>query len=253
MLDYDGTLAPFAEDRMQAALYPGVAQRLLELRQLAETRLVFVSGRPARELPLLLPANLNAEIWGSHGREQLLSNGVYKIVPPTLAQIQALAWFERVISEAGYQTAIERKPGSLAIHSRGLAESQEKQLRKTAEDLFAKMVSDSEFPPLLEWLPFDGGVEVRSSGCSKETAIKHVLDDESGEAVFAYLGDDLTDEDAFRALTGRGLRVLVRSEPRITLADLWVRPPAELLAFLDRFLATVSLQRNNLKRAESNS
>lgn len=122
MLDYDGTLAPFADDRMQAALYPCGAERLRELRHLAETRLVFVAGRPVRELPLLLPANLNAEIWSSHGREQLLPNGAYKFVPPTVAQTHALVSF-------GYETAIEKKLGSLAIYSRGLAESRERQLR----------------------------------------------------------------------------------------------------------------------------
>jgi len=253
MLDYDGTLAPFADDRMQAALYPCVAERLVELRQLAETRLVFVSGRPARELPLLLPANLDAEIWGSHGREQLLPNGVYKFLPPTVEQTQALVSFERMLSEAGYETAIEKKLGSLAIHSRGLAESRARELKTLAEGLFAKVVSDSQSPVSLEWLPFDGGVEVRGSDCSKATAIKQILDDESGEVVVAYLGDDETDEDAFRALAGRGLRVLVRGEPRVTLADLWIRPPAELLAFLDRWLATISIHRNNAKREESNS
>ena len=48
----------------------------------------------------------------------------------------------------------------------------------------------------------------------------------------AYLGDDRTDEDAFRALRGRGLSVLVRAEPRETAADAWIRPPEELIEFL---------------------
>ena len=54
----------------------------------------------------------------------------------------------------------------------------------------------------------------------------------NGEYVASYLGDDLTDEDAFRALKGRGLSVLVRNELRETLADIWLKPPGELIDFL---------------------
>jgi trehalose-phosphatase len=240
MLDYDGTLAPFVEDRMRATPYPGVAERLVELRQLKETRLVFVSGRAAQELPLLLPAGLNAEIWGSHGCEHVLPNGALEVLPLTAAQSGDLALLEGQMSDAGYKSALERKPGSLAIHFRGLTESRQEHLRQTAEGLFAKMGSDPGSSTALEWLPFDGGVEVRSPMCSKALAVKHILDEEPTETVIAYLGDDQTDEDAFRALTGRGLRILVRTELRASLADIWVRPPSELLAFLDRFLATVS-------------
>jgi len=62
------------------------------------------------------------------------------------------------------------------------------------------------------------------------------LAEEGADAAVAYLGDDLTDEDAFRALAGRGLRALVRAELRPSEADVWIRPPGELLAFLDRWL-----------------
>jgi trehalose-6-phosphatase len=50
--------------------------------------------------------------------------------------------------------------------------------------------------------------------------------------MIAYLGDDLTDEDAFKALKGKGLSVLVRDTQRDTLADCWLTPPDELLDFL---------------------
>ena len=46
---------------------------------------------------------------------------------------------------------------------------------------------------------------------------------------------DLTDEDAFRAIALRGLAVLVRPELRETAAACWLRPPEELLEFLDRW------------------
>ncbi|RPJ43124.1 MAG: hypothetical protein EHM19_09270 [Candidatus Latescibacterota bacterium] len=88
----------------------------------------------------------------------------------------------------------------------------------------------------LELRSFDGGIELLGRGRDKGSAVRTVLAEEGADAAVAYLGDDLTDEDAFRALAGRGLRALVRAELRPSEADVWIRPPGELLAFLDRWL-----------------
>ena len=53
----------------------------------------------------------------------------------------------------------------------------------------------------------------------------------------AYLGDDLTDEDAFAAVGDRGFSILVRTEVRASCARFWLRPPQELLEFLDEWIA----------------
>ena len=55
-----------------------------------------------------------------------------------------------------------------------------------------------------------------------------------------YLGDDRTDEDAFAVLAGdaRGTPFLVAAEARPTAAVGLLRPPAELLAFLERWRDT---------------
>ena len=90
----------------------------------------------------------------------------------------------------------------------------------------------------LELLRFDGGIELRARGMDKGQVIGKLLSEVAPDASVAYAGDDRTDEDAFRALGERGLRVLVRDEVRPTLADLWLRPPGELLDFLFRWLRT---------------
>lgn len=52
----------------------------------------------------------------------------------------------------------------------------------------------------------------------------------------AYLGDDNTDEPAFQAVNGRGWSVLVRPRWRSTSAQLWIKPPHEVLDLLERWL-----------------
>jgi trehalose-phosphatase len=83
---------------------------------------------------------------------------------------------------------------------------------------------------------FDGGLELRLPGITKGDVVRTVLDESHDEAVSAYLGDDTTDEDAFEAIAGRGLSVLVRPELRPTKAELWLKPPDELFSFLRRWL-----------------
>jgi trehalose-6-phosphatase len=85
-------------------------------------------------------------------------------------------------------------------------------------------------------LEFDGGLEIRVAGPGKGDAVRVILKEAGPGAAVAYLGDDQTDEDAFRALKGNGLTALVRPQSRPTGADVWLQPPHELLQFLQEWL-----------------
>jgi trehalose-phosphatase len=233
MLDYDGTLAPFHVDRFAAVPYPGVEDRLATLSGLARVRLVLISGRPARELRSLLPANTSAEIWGSHGREQLESDGSYRLFPLDTAQRAGLEQMAREMTALGFSEALEVKPSSLAIHWRSVAPATQEQIRSSIESVFNRIAQ----PGGLHLLPFDGGLELRSTDRTKGTAVRQILAREPAAVPVAYLGDDLTDEDAFAAVGDRGLSILVRTEVRASCARFWLRPPQELLEFLDEWIA----------------
>jgi trehalose-phosphatase len=88
---------------------------------------------------------------------------------------------------------------------------------------------------------FDGGIELRAPGHDKGEAVKTLLAEMGPNAMCAYLGDDRTDEDAFQAIRGKGLGVLVRENFVPTQADLWIKPPEELLEFLARWKSASGL------------
>ena len=71
----------------------------------------------------------------------------------------------------------------------------------------------------------------------KGDAVRTIMEETGSDVPTAYLGDDLTDERAFRALGSKGLGILVRPNFRKTSAQAWLKPPDELLQFLSRWLA----------------
>ena len=58
-----------------------------------------------------------------------------------------------------------------------------------------------------------------------------------------YIGDDLTDEDAFARLDGAGTTIVVTAEDRPTHARLRLADPGEVELVLDRMLATMPARR----------
>ncbi len=228
MLDYDGTLAPFQEDRMQALPWPGVAERLDRLSTMPSVHLAVVTGRSARELASLLPLRHAVEIWGSHGREHLTSDGVYTSSSLAPAQQAVLDQVETRLKQAGLGEQVEQKVASIAAHWRGLPAGEAEKVEQIVRDVYRASGERAG----LQLLVFDGGVEVRSDSINKGHAALHMVT-RFPTATAAYLGDDTTDEDAFAVLRGRGLTLLVRPEPRPSQATYWLRPPEDLLAFLD--------------------
>ena len=231
LLDYDGTLAPFHIDSDAAVPYPGVREALNNIME-TNTRLVLISGRWIKDLKPLLALNHVPEIWGSHGWERLMPDGHYHVAQPDARALESLAeadtWDKEIIQLGG---RIEQKPACLAIHWRGLNRDKVEQIRTKVIENWTLVARQTG----LKVHTFDGGLELRVPGRSKGYAVETILRETRHDPAVAYLGDDFTDEDAFRALKGKGLCVLVRADFRPTLADLRLRPPDELLEFLRRW------------------
>lgn len=236
LLDYDGTLAPFRIERDQAFPYPGVREVLSEIAALDNMRLVILTGRPAKEVrPLLGLGHL--EIWGCYGWERLWPDGSYQVVRPPEWALQSLDLAygtlaalacRRLRGMLAIEQQVERKPMGLALHWRGCTPRVIAELRDKVGEEWVALARYTG----LELCAFEGGMELRSPGHTKADAVESVIEEAGEEAAVACLGDDLSDEDAFEALKGKGLTALVRPEWRPTVADLWIRPPYGLLEFL---------------------
>jgi len=232
LLDYDGTLAPFRKKRDSALPYEGVKGILENILALRSVRTVIISGRPVSDIMALLDMDIYPEIWGCHGAERLDASGEYTLTGIPLKAGEALEKALKDIIRAGLEERCEQKPSSLAVHWRGLPREETLIIKREVE----RMWRDSYTRAGLSVHEFDGGLELRPSGIDKGHSVKTILKESSPEAFVIYMGDDLTDEDAFRAVKGRGLGILVRNKCRETSADLWLQPPEELLDFLYRLL-----------------
>jgi trehalose-phosphatase len=238
MLDYDGTLAPFTPDRTRAYPYREIPQAVSRIMQ-CKTRVVLISGRAATELLFLSGIHPHPEIWGSHGAERLFPDGSYRVETPAPAQRRALQRADRALQAAGLVDRVETKPSGIAVHWRGLSSGERSSIEDKVQAIAEPLVREYG----LELLPFDGGLEIRAGNRNKGDAVSAILAESGAGVAAAYLGDDQTDENAFRAIKGHGLAVLVRAEPRPTMADAWLRPPEELGHFLREWLVACGAER----------
>lgn len=228
LVDFDGTLAPFRTDRSRVEVFPGVLERLTRIDADGRTRVAIVSGRSLEDLSSRVGPGL--ELWGSHGLEHRPRHGEIDAPDSAAGYWQLLEECRSWVEGRGWSSVFECKPFGFALHRRANP--------RVFDEAVSAIVSRWEKPAAeigLETRPFDGGIELRPRGRGKGEVVRTALAESNPGTPIVYLGDDETDEDAFRALRGRGLAILVRRRPRLTAAEAWLRPPEELMEFLGVF------------------
>jgi trehalose-phosphatase len=168
--------------------------------------------------------------------EHLLGDGTYKQTVTNSEVAAILSQAETWLTAAGLIRLAEIKPGGIAIHWRGELDTEITRV----EALARKGMTPFAEQPGLKLLNFDAGLELRMAHPDKGDALSAILEGLAPDTMIAFLGDDLTDEDAFRVLGDRGLSVLVRPEYRNTTAKVWLKPPHELIDFLKQWLNRIS-------------
>ncbi len=237
-LDYDGTLAPFRARRDEAVLPPDIRAALEALAPVSTTRLVIVSGRPVDALARLVALEPMPELWGAHGWEHLAPGMAPGMAPartlPAPEQIATLDREEAALVEAYGTARVERKTASVAIHWRGVDLDEARRIERAARDRWDAFDRDSGF----EIRAFDGGVELRVAGHDKGDVVRSLRRTHERTPLL-YLGDDDTDEDAFRVLcelpATLGVRVSDAGE-RLTLAAVTI-PHAAVVTLLQEWRA----------------
>jgi trehalose 6-phosphate phosphatase len=235
LLDYDGTLAPFRVDRFKARPWTGVREAVGRIQRQGRTRIVIITGRPAKEIGPLLRGNppildSPVETWGLHGAERLHPDGrreLEEAPPDTQRRLDELREHLRHNNLGGQ---FEDKPNAAVMHWRGASPRTAKFIEARTLELFEPLAKLQG----LTLLPFESGLELRV-GRHKGGAIETVIAEEPPGTPVVFIGDDVTDEEGFRAVNqahGPHLSILMRPDFRETAADVWLRPPTELRAFL---------------------
>lgn len=227
-LDYDGTLTPIVQRPENAVL--GEPTRIL-LRALARrVPLAVVSGRDLADVRARIGV---ARVYcaGSHGFD-IEGPGVRHQYPLAKAAVAPLRAAAKEIARdtaglAGVQ--LEPKRFALAVHYRRVAEKQvpavraavERARRRHPELRLGRGKKVLELLPALDW---DKGRAV--------LWLLRALRLDRDDVLPLYIGDDVTDEDAFRALARRGIGIAVQDTRRPTAARFALRNPREVRALL---------------------
>lgn len=233
-LDYDGTLTPIVARPELAVL--SEAMRAALRAQARVATVAIVSGRQRENVEDLvkLPELYYA---GSHGFDISGPEGCHIQHQVGAGYVAALAEAERELRAGTAHidgALIEGKRFAVAAHFRLVQ----------AADLpgFRELVSEvaARHP------------ELRVTGGKKILELRPRIDWDKGKAVLwlldalqpghddelpIYIGDDVTDEDAFEALRGNGIGILVSATPRPTAAAYRLRDPEDVRRFLERLTA----------------
>ena len=169
-LDYDGTLAPFAVDPMQARPLPGALELIRDLAADGRTHVAIISGRPVAEVLALLD-NPPVTVIGSHGFEYCPVGGDCVVRQPSAAQARGLLEVRTSLLARNYAHKIEIKVASVALHTRGLDPALALAMEEEVGGEWAARAADFG----LECRRFNGGVEIRCAGRDKGTALLELL------------------------------------------------------------------------------
>lgn len=239
-LDYDGTLTPIVPRPEDAILAPEVRETVTRLAKVCTVAII--SGRDLADVRKLIGVQ-GIVYAGSHGFDIAGPEGSVSGSTERDQFLPMLADAEGELKAAlapipGSQ--LERKKYSIAVHYRNVADADLGAIEAAVatalqrypklRDLPGKKVHDLQ--PRIDW--------------DKGKALFHVLrslDLDRPDVLPVYIGDDITDEDAFKALRGRGLGIVVRDEPRPTAASLALDSPADV----HRFLAAVLRRMTGVK------
>jgi trehalose 6-phosphate phosphatase len=230
-LDYDGTLVPIVS-RPELALCPHEVKRHLErLRDLPNVYLGIISGRSLEDLRGKVGV-LGIIYVGNHGLETDNSSGRHKKILSS-ARTRELKRITHNLQNSLKDISgilFEKKGPILSVHYRNVPQR------------FIAQIPQALKKELQQWRN-----RWKMASGKMVWEIRPNVDFHKGKAVMEilktfpplgllpiYLGDDQTDEDAFRVLKGQGISVFIGTGSLPSEADFFLRNPDEVQDFLLR-------------------
>ena len=240
MLDYDGTLAPFVVARGEARPLPRTLELLRRIAGSAHTTVAIVSGRPLLEVEQLI-GKLPAIFVGEHGWDQRAPNGEVIHRPLSHSVAATIDAAERLAQDAGWSGFVERKRSSVVLHTRGLPEDRARELQDRCAEAWSRLAAGGH----VAVDRIDGGVEFRARGRNKGTVALSLISQSVPGTLGVFVGDDVTDEDAFDVVRELGFGVRVGGDDRPSIAQGRLASCESVPEFLSEWLRiteTVSAQ-----------
>lgn len=228
--DFDGTLADFDDDPSRPRPRSDSLAALSALSVLSDVSLGLVSGRRVADLAERVALPSEVYMAGLHGLEIAVGGRIWEH-PAVAASVDAVAALaERLapLVDGVIGARLERKGSAVAVHLRSVALSERGSLLARAMAAARPWTAANRLYPLggadvLEFLP--------TAEWNKGHAVRWIADDVRRSTAtppwVVYFGDDLTDEDAFRAAD---VSVVVGRRPSV--ADLRLASPAAVAAAL---------------------
>jgi trehalose 6-phosphate phosphatase len=224
--DFDGTLAPIRVDPDAPQLSPEIERSLATLSTRRLVRVVVISGRALDDLAERIPIE-GVDLAGNHGLELRLDG--QRTVPEEVKQHhttvrKAARTIRSKLSDIP-SCRVENKGLTLSVHVRETPADRLTDVRRLVTDTVAGTpgLTLSEGKQVFEVspnVPYDKG-----------TAISQLASETPADWLALYLGDDTTDEDAFRAIQPGSVGIHVGSNTE-TAARYRLPDQSDVPAFL---------------------
>lgn len=228
-LDFDGTLVPIQENPAQCFLSPNIKSQLEKIASSGKACISILSGRTLSDVKKRVQMK-NICFGGNHGLE-ISGPGLRYIHPDALRRNTMLNKICRTLqSSIGAMDGvfIEKKKFGFSLHYRVADKESKALIRK----IFYRVIAESPDPQSFSILRGKKVLEmVPKIFWDKGKAALFVLQSQKKNYLPIYVGDDVTDETAFKALKTMGVTVRIGRSIK-TEAEYYLKGQWEMIRFL---------------------
>lgn len=214
--DFDGTLVDIAERPDQVQVSSGLTDQLDQATRDFDHAFAVITGREIADIDRFL-APLQLPVAGAHGSQRRRADGSMEELDQSLVHgAEQIARAVEPLLQAHPELLIEPKAGAVALHFRQAPDLGEMCRLAMEEALTAH--------PEFSLVPGKMVFEARPAGFDKGAALRAFMEEEPFRGrIPIFIGDDRTDEDAFRAaqeLGGIGIKLGAgETSARMRIAD----------------------------------